>query len=1422
MDGLSAASSVVSLIQAAVAIYDYGCVTYNAKREQRQLSSAVEDLKVKLSLLKQQFERATANPDDPWYEGVRGIMKSAKQFGHDDKVEPDPTEKGPGVLRRMEYAMQRRQDKLSRRQIGCTARPRRLLWYWERKRFEEMITELKQWTNIVDTVCNYDAFTLGLDTNAHVKKGNDRVQILGNDMRIIKEGLGSAAREKERKALERRRIAILAWLSPLKFKERQSALLIQMSTSLSTPTLLTTEEYLAWEGGQHYMLHCEGKPGAGKTLLCAAIIKHLQGVFKAQDIPVLCMYLNYKEQGNQSLDNLVASLLKQLIQHEGAAFRSDKAKELYQGAENESRPTLDDFYEALYEEIQCYERVVIVVDALDEATSTVAPRLMQRLQRLPQDKTSVMVTSQRTESERRLTLQDQCDICERSPLKIYSECHICHDGRFYICNECRKKEKYCEDENHVLFDRKKVMMNIEPTRNDIERYVQAEIGEELSLGDEAGYSDGYASIFDTTPLGRMIKNNPNLRDEIIDIVVEKSDGMFALAALYMKSLRSLGLSEAQILDLLDHQPENYAFFYEQHMQRITSGYGDTGSHAGDLGRKILSWVACTKRPLYLSELQDALAVDLDNPSSFSSSARYDRATIIRVTAGLVTIDNPSERVGLNHQSAQQYFDEHRDRWFPNVEAEITRVALHYLSLDKLSQPCQGEWEDMDFEDRKRDFPFLVYAYQYWGDHAAEAGSDPAARTAVIRYLSDAKTVASSTQASWYLRSDTAADWDVRKGTNGLHICGWFGLTYAISSLLDQESNIDLRDIYGQTPLMYACRKGQAATVANLLGHGANVNESSSRGTCPVFEAVSSKSVEVLKLLLARSDIDVNMPHTMKSKLTALMIAIQQRSLELVKELLNHPKLAVTQKDINGNTALSHTILENHPALTTCVLNTVGHHVALLNSQNWIGQSALILAASEGQVANVNQLMEKGADSSLKDSDGGGTALLRAIDGGFVTTVHTLMKYNADIHCVDDKGRGLLHGAVIGGSEEVVELLLEKGIKPAVVDSNGTTPLHDASCNGHWAIAKTLLDAGADTSLKDNADRTPWTVAWQYGHLSVMRVLEGKEHYERTPEEQLGQYPNQESLPVWSLALFGERDLIADAVTKRKHEIMYLCPENGNTALHCSILSEQHEDEKISMLQMLLNAGMSADAQNDYFRTPLHLAAFSGSTSITKLLLEKGKATVDVKDRWGTTPLLTAYTNKVKYYECALLLIETGAAVPKTKQSMKQSLFFAAIEAGSLMAVANLVQMGADIQAKNVLGYTGLQMAKDEGKADIERYLRRNKSVTGPIFGQSSVEESDEEEEDEDGGEKKMGALTLRNSPFHNPKAWLEKEEDQKHDEEKERGVDDKHSTTKEKPALQQLQDLNICLRSESLSRNPESDEKDIQASTHTIRELKLA
>jgi uncharacterized protein YPO0396 len=125
------------------------------------------------------------------------------------------------------------------------------------------------------------------------------------------------------------------------------------------------------------------------------VVNHLQKVFKSDDsVAITYMYLNYKEQKEQSVPNLMASLLKQMVQdrHE----TSNSVKTLYSYHQDRStRPTLDELTEALKTEIEAYSKVFILVDALDECEHpTTRARLLRTLQALTMAGTvQLMVTS---------------------------------------------------------------------------------------------------------------------------------------------------------------------------------------------------------------------------------------------------------------------------------------------------------------------------------------------------------------------------------------------------------------------------------------------------------------------------------------------------------------------------------------------------------------------------------------------------------------------------------------------------------------------------------------------------------------------------------------------------------------------------------------------------------------------------------------------------------------------------------------------------------------------------------------------------------------------------------------------------------------------------------------------------------------------
>jgi hypothetical protein len=80
---------------------------------------------------------------------------------------------------------------------------------------------------------------------------------------------------------------------------------------------------------------------------------------------VAYIYCNFQQQGTQKIDDLMASLLKQLAQ--GQPSLPGSVKDLYdQYKTRRTRPLLDEILRVLESIAKMYSRAFIIVDALDE------------------------------------------------------------------------------------------------------------------------------------------------------------------------------------------------------------------------------------------------------------------------------------------------------------------------------------------------------------------------------------------------------------------------------------------------------------------------------------------------------------------------------------------------------------------------------------------------------------------------------------------------------------------------------------------------------------------------------------------------------------------------------------------------------------------------------------------------------------------------------------------------------------------------------------------------------------------------------------------------------------------------------------------------------------------------------------------------
>lgn len=114
-------------------------------------------------------------------------------------------------------------------------------------------------------------------------------------------------------------------------------------------------------------------------------------MFNGQDIAVACIFCNYKERSTQSLEELVASTLKQIIQDRPLA--SDNIKTFCsEFRDKQRRPRLTDLINVLRSEIGTYSKVFFVLDALDECLEDYQGRLITEFESISST-VYLMVTS---------------------------------------------------------------------------------------------------------------------------------------------------------------------------------------------------------------------------------------------------------------------------------------------------------------------------------------------------------------------------------------------------------------------------------------------------------------------------------------------------------------------------------------------------------------------------------------------------------------------------------------------------------------------------------------------------------------------------------------------------------------------------------------------------------------------------------------------------------------------------------------------------------------------------------------------------------------------------------------------------------------------------------------------------------------------
>jgi len=168
---------------------------------------------------------------------------------------------------------------------------------------------------------------------------------------------------------DQERRVIIDWLTPIDHSTQQSDFISRQQEGTGQ-WLLDSNQFQDWLIKGKQTLFCPGIPGAGKTIITSIVVEHLNTKFENDaSIGIAYLYCNFRQQQEQKPANLLASLLKQLVQEQLSVPES--VKSLYERHKDKrTRPSFDEISNVLYSVVAGYSKTFIIIDALDECQAS--------------------------------------------------------------------------------------------------------------------------------------------------------------------------------------------------------------------------------------------------------------------------------------------------------------------------------------------------------------------------------------------------------------------------------------------------------------------------------------------------------------------------------------------------------------------------------------------------------------------------------------------------------------------------------------------------------------------------------------------------------------------------------------------------------------------------------------------------------------------------------------------------------------------------------------------------------------------------------------------------------------------------------------------------------------------------------------------
>lgn len=262
----------------------------------------------------------------------------------------------------------------------------------------------------------------------------------------------------------------------------------------------------------------------------------------------------------------------------------------------------------------------------------------------------------------------------------------------------------------------------------------------------------------------------------------------------------------------------------------------------------------------------------------------------------------------------------------------------------------------------------------------------------------------------------------------------FGNLETMKMLLKAGADVNIRNDYDATALLWAARDGEKAQL--LIEHGADVNAQSKQGRTPLMVASMRRGGASIVALMLAKGADVNKQGGRRGDTEIMRLLIAKGA---------NPKAVLR----TGGTAMGMTTAGGQP-----------EPVRLLIQKGVDVNSANTIGAPPQRHGPTN----RGKVSALHDAAAFGT----------VEMVRDLIKAGANVNARDGRGLTPLFFALATeyASPEMVRVLLDAGSEVNAHDTTGETPLDWAEKFGRPEIIGVLKKSGAESGAPYKAPKLP--------------------------------------------------------------------------------------------------------------------------------------------------------------------------------------------------------------------------------------------------------------------------------------------------------------------------------------------------------------